>query len=110
MPVIGTSQRDLGTEDFVDFADLERIPRPIGVSGFDFPARLRRKKVSGRIVVLLEPSEAGRFLDVQLDSSNLPEFNGFVLGAVKEWRFTPPTRDGRPVRARARLPLPIRIS
>lgn len=37
MPVIGTSQQDLGTEDFVDFSDLDQVPRPIGVSGFNFP-------------------------------------------------------------------------
>jgi protein TonB len=109
MPVIGTSQRDLGTEDFVDFSELDQIPRPIGVSGFNFPRRLKTKQVSGRVVLLLKLDEQGRVLDVQLDSSDLPDFDSFVLGEVAKWRFTPPTQQGRPVKARARLPIPIHI-
>jgi len=110
MPTIGTSQSDLGTEDFVDFSDLDQIPRPIGVSGFNFPSRLRQKKVSGKIVLLLKLNERGEVIDVQLDSSNLPAFNGFVLGEVEGWHFTPPTKGGQPVKAKARLPIPINIS
>lgn len=109
LPAIVTSQQDLGTEDFVDFSELDQIPRPIGVSGFNFPRRLLRKKVSGTIVLLLKLDENGEVLDVQIDSSNLPQFNDFVLREVERWRFTPPTQGGRPVRAKARLPIPIRI-
>ena len=110
MPTIGTSQRDLGTEDFVDFSDLDQVPRPIGVTGFNFPARLKKKKVNGRVVLLLKLDENGRVLDVQLDSSNLPDFNDFVLKEVRKWKFTPPTQNGRPVKAKAQLPIPITIS
>jgi protein TonB len=110
MPTIGTSPKDLGTEDFVDFSDLDQMPRPIGVSGFNFPRRLRTKKVSGRIVLLLKLDEGGDVLDVRIDSSNLPAFDDFVLGEVKRWKFTPPTQNGQPVKAKARLPIPINIS
>lgn len=110
MPRIGTSQSDLGTEDFVDFSDLDEVPRPIGVSGFDFPRRLREEPVSGRIVLLLKLSESGEVLDVRIDSSNLPKFDEFVLDEVRSWRFTPPTQGGQPVKAKARLPIPISIS
>ena len=110
MPTIGTSQKDLGTEDFVDFSDLDQIPRPIGVSGFNFPRRLLKKKVSGRIILLLKLDPRGAVLDVQLDSSNLPDFDKFVLAEVSRWKFTPPTQQGRPVKAQARLPIPININ
>jgi protein TonB len=110
MPVIGTSQQDLGTEDFVDFSDLDQVPRPIGVSGFNFPRRLRREKVSGRIVLLLKLDERGDVLDVQLESSTLPAFDDFVLKEVETWRFTPPTQQGRAVKAKARLPIPINVN
>ncbi len=110
MPTIGTSQKDLGTEDFVDFSDLDQIPRPIGVSGFNFPRRLLKKKVSGRIILLLKLDPRGTVLDVQLDSSNLPDFDDFVLAEVSRWKFTPPTQQGRPVKAQARLPIPININ
>ncbi len=109
MPTISTSQRDLGTEDFVDFSELDQIPRPIGVSGFNFPRRLLKQKARGKVVLLIRLSPEGKVLDVSLDSSTLPNFNNFVLGEVKRWRFTPPTQQGRPVKAQARLPIPINI-
>jgi protein TonB len=107
---IGSTQKDLGTDAFLDFASLDKTPRPIGVSGFNFPARLLKKKVSGRIVLLLKLSEEGLVLDAEIDSSNLPGFDDFVLGQVRRWRFTPPTVKGRPVQAQARLPIPIHIN
>ena len=66
--------------------------------------------MSGTIVLLLKLNDEGDVLDVEIDSSNLPAFDAFVLGEVKRWRFTPPTQNGQPVKAKARLPIPIRIS
>jgi protein TonB len=110
MPTISASSTSLGTEDFVDFSDLDQVPRPIGVTGFNFPRRLRKQKVDGRIVLLLKLNPEGHVMEVQLDSSDLPAFDDFVLGEVRGWKFTPPTQQGRPVHAKARLPIPIRIN
>jgi protein TonB len=110
MPVIGTSSKDLGTNDFVDFSDLDQVPRPIGVTGLNFPRRLRKDPVSGRIILLLKLDEEGDVLDLQIDSSNLPGFDSFVLSEARRWKFTPPTQNGRPVKAKAHLPIPITIS
>lgn len=106
---IGTSQKDLGTDAFLDFASLDQVPRPIGVTGFNFPPRLLKKKVSGKIILLLKLNQEGKVLDVEIDSSTLPEFDDFVLGQVRRWKFTPPTQKGKPVQAQARLPIPINI-
>jgi periplasmic protein TonB len=110
MPSVATSASDLGTEDFVDFSNLDQVPRPIGVSGFNFPRRLLRKKVSGKVVLLVKLNAAGEVLEARVDSSTLPEFDDFVAGEVRRWRFTPPTVQGRPVKAMARLPIPIQIN
>ncbi len=109
MPTIGSSASDLGTEDFVDFSDLDQVPRPIGVSGFNFPRSLRRKAVNGRIVLFIQLDSSGEVLDVRVESSNLPRFDDFVRREVSRWRFTPPTKQGAPVKAQARLPIPINI-
>jgi TonB family protein len=106
--LLGTSQQNM--QAFVDFADLDQRPRPIGVFGLNFPRRLLKNKVRGKIVLLLKLDPRGEILDVQIESSNLPDFDSFVLGEVKGWRFTPPTQQGRPVQAKARLPIPITIN
>lgn len=109
LPVVSASAQSLGTEDFVDFSDLDQLPRPIGVAGLNFPRRLRRKKVSGQIDLFIKLDSNGEVLKAEIASSNLPDFDEFVSGEVGKWRFTPPTRLGRPVRAKARLPIPINI-
>lgn len=90
--------------------DLDQPPRPVEISRFDFPLRLRRDPVHGKIVLQLDLSEAGEVLDVRIASSDLPDFNDFVAREVRSWRFTPPTRAGLPVRATAHLPIPIHIN
>ena len=112
LPALGglrLGKRELETEAFVDFLELDRIPRPIGVAGFQFPSYLLKRAVRGKVVLLIKLDETGEVLDVQLESSTLPAFDRFVVNEVGAWRFTPPTQDGRPVKARARLPIPIQI-
>jgi len=92
-----------------DVIDLDDPPRPIGETRLEFPQRLRRRPVDGNVVVLLELSTEGEVTDARVDASDLPEFEETVLAQVRGWRFTPPTEDGRPVRARARLPIPIHV-
>ena len=48
-------------------------------------------------------------MEVEIHSSDLDDFNEVVLSEVKKWRFTPPTVNGRPVKAQALFPIPIKI-
>jgi TonB family protein len=70
---------------------------------------LKRSAVDGRVVLLIKLEESGRVIEVAIESSNLPDFEDIVASQVADWRFTPPTREGSPVRAQARIPIPIRI-
>ena len=92
-----------------DSPDLDQAPRPIGATELDFPRRLLRRKARGTIVLLVELNPEGEVLGAQVDSSDLPRFDDFVLGEIKSWKFTPPTKRGRPVHAKARLPISIDI-
>ncbi len=89
--------------------ELDRAPRPIGAPVLDFPRHLRDRRASGEIVLEIDLGADGSVQGARVDSSDLPAFDAFVLGQVRTWRFTPPTSRGRPVEARARLPIPIRI-
>lgn len=109
MPTIDTNAASLGTADFVDFSDLDQTPRPLPGSSLDFPRRLKREAVSGRVVLLIKLDESGHVLEASVESSTLPDFDKIVSSAVSKWRFTPPTRQGEPVRAQARFPVPIKI-
>lgn len=109
MPVIAASSASLGTEDFIDFSKLDQIPRPVGGARLEFPARLKKQKVSGKVILLIKLDDKGKVIDAQVDSSNLPDFDDVVVRQVRKWTFTPPTQGGKPVKAKARLPIPINI-
>ncbi|MHA7836639.1 MAG: energy transducer TonB [bacterium] len=109
MPAIATTASSLGTADFVDFSDLDQTPRPMPGSTLDFPRRLKRKAVNGRVILLIKLDEEGRVIEARVESSDLPEFEEIVASQVEKWSFSPPTQNGKPVRAQARLPIPIKI-
>lgn len=111
MPTISATSSALGTEDFVDFSDLDQVPRPLAGCAPRFPRRLTRKAVNGRVILLVKLDETGRVMDASIESSNLPDHQAIVLDTIKssKCQFTQPTKDGTPVRAQARLPIPVRI-
>jgi TonB family protein len=105
---------DSGGEGIAPGAVAEPEPiiepaRPIGSPVFGFPRRLLRRKAEGRIVLLLDLSDRGEVLDVEVDASSLSRFDEFVANEVRGWRFSPVTLDGIPVAAQARFPIAINI-
>ena len=110
MPTIAATSSSLGTEDFVDFSDLDQTPKPMPGYTLRFPRRLQRKPANGRVVLLIKLNEQGEVVSADIESSNLPDFEKIVAEQVAKWKFTPPTKEGTPVRAQARFPIPIRIA
>jgi len=93
----------------VDAAELDEMLRPVVGGQIDLPRRLMRNRVDGQIVLALELNREGEVTDLHVDSSNLPAFEKVVSKQVRSWKFTPPTRGGRPVEARAKLPISITL-
>ncbi len=92
------------------WSELDAVPRPIEPGGFEFPRRLLRKRAHGRVVLLIDLSPEGDVVHAEVEASDLPDFDRYIVDAVEGWRFTPPTRGGERVAARARLPVPIRVN
>jgi len=111
MPEIGTSQKDLGTEDMFDFSDLDQPPEMTDRSPLNVPSRLKNKyDVSGRIQLFLVIDENGRVIESRPQDYDVPdEVAQFVAEAIAKRRFTPPQVQGRPVKAKAVIPIPIKL-
>jgi len=90
--------------------ELDQVPKLVGEPNIDLPRHLLRYRARGKIVVMLELDLDGEITSAEIDSSDLPMFNNFVLEQVRGWKFTPPMHEGRPVHARARLPIPIQVN
>ncbi len=63
-----------------------------------YPEMVRRMKLSGTVELAAVIGETGKVESVKVVKGN-PLLTGSARMALKQWKFTPIERDGRPVRA-----------
>ncbi|MBE2212999.1 MAG: TonB family protein [Opitutaceae bacterium] len=81
---------------------LDRMPTPLALARPLYPDEWREQGIKGRVTVQFYIDETGkaRFPTVvEKDHDNLA---AVAVAAVRQWRFAPPTSQGRPVLVRAR--------
>lgn len=67
--------------------------------------RNKLKKSATSVMVVFIVDERGRVQDAAVQSSTDPAFNNAALSAVKQWRFEPAQRKGKPAPDRMRVPI-----
>ena len=83
-----------------EFGELDRVPRIKRRGPVDYPPELRRRGVEGQVTLLVIIDRSGRVrVEEVLDYSHRAFVQPAVEGA-RTTRFTTPTRDGEPVRAK----------
>jgi protein TonB len=85
-------------------ADLDQKPRVIYQPGPILDKQMR-KKAPGTVYILFVVDQNGRVEKPMVQSSSDPVFEKPALDAVKQWKFEPGKRHGRPVRFRMRVPI-----
>lgn len=75
-----------------------------------YPPELKRLGVSGMVVVTFIIDTKGRVREPQLVSATDPAMGKSVLDAVVKWKFDPPLKNGKPVQARYRQPVPFNLN
>lgn len=79
-------------------------PRPLVGPVPEYPAALRKKRVEGEAVVAMRITHRGVVTDPVVQSATDPAFGEAALVAVRQWRFLPHMKDGKPVEAHAAMP------
>lgn len=88
--------------------ELDGVPRLIRRGSTTFPTSLSRKGVTrGTVVLEVEISASGAVVVRNVVSSTHPELIPAARRVATGSRYTPPTRQGQPVRAIWRLPITI---
>lgn len=64
-----------------------------------------KKATPGRVVVIYQINTQGRTQNVKVQSTTNEVLSRAALRAVKDWRYQPPKKDGKPVTVRARKTL-----
>jgi len=85
-------------------ADLDNPPRAIYQPSPAMDARIR-KRVPGTVKVLFIVDQRGRVTNPIVKSSTDPVFERAAVSAVKQWKFEPGKRNGKPVRFRMLAPI-----
>jgi TonB family protein len=90
-------------EQVVAYDRLDRPPQPIERTVPIYPAELSGKPGRAEIDFIID--REGRVQLPRIASATEPQFGWAAAAAVSLWRFEPPLLEGKPVDARARLPL-----
>jgi len=70
-----------------------------------YPAEVGDTRLSGNVVIEFTVDEEGRVQDMRVVTSTHRAFEKAALAALREWRFEPGVRNGRPVKTKIRLPI-----
>ncbi len=69
----------------------------------DYPDEARKAKFQGSVLVYVEVDEQGRVKGIRVAKPAGLGLDEKAIEAVRQWRFRPATRDGRPVAVPARI-------
>lgn len=92
----------------VPFESLDVRPKVVSQVTPQYPGSLGSATVTGRVVVtfiLEETGEVGAILNTEVSH---PAFGGAAIAALREWKFSPAMKNGRPVKTRMQVPIDIR--
>jgi TonB family protein len=86
-------------------AELDQVPRPVSQFPPEYPADLRRKKISGTVHVVFVVDRTGRVVQPSVEQAPHPQLGAAAAAAVRKWRFEPGQRRGKPVPFKMRVPI-----
>jgi len=81
--------------------DLDRIPTPITTIAPMYPGELANKGVRGKVTVDFYIDETGVARMPSVSSHDNSELAALSVEALRQWKFEPPTRNGKPILVRA---------
>jgi protein TonB len=91
-------------DELFSMADLDQKPRVVYQPGPIIGEKVRRKS-PGTVYILFIVDEKGNVENPVIQSSTDPVFEKPAITAVKQWKFEPGKRKGKPVRFRMRVPI-----
>jgi protein TonB len=93
-----------------ELSELDEPPRPLVRIQPLYPVQARMRQVEGAVVLEFIVDAAGRPRDIEVFSATPGRvFADTAVQAVKRWRFTPGTREGKPVAVRVRQKITFKL-
>lgn len=74
-----------------------------------YPSDLRKKGITGDVIVHIVVSSSGDVAEAEVIDSPNEQFSEAALEAVRQWKFEPGQKDGVPVAVRLKFPIQFRL-
>ena len=85
-------------------------PKPVSSVQPAYPEACRKAGVEGKVMVTVVVGEKGDVMSAQVsEGSGNAELDSAALAAVRQWKFEPGTREGKPVEAKVNVPVQFRL-
>jgi protein TonB len=91
-------------DELFSLSDLDQKPRLIYKVNPVVNAKMR-KKIPGTVKLIFVVDQRGKVESPRVQSSTDPVFDAAALNAVRQWKFEPGKRSGKPVRFRLKVPM-----
>ena len=85
-------------------SELDQKPRVVHQVS-PFQNAKTRKKAPGTVFIIFAVDKRGKVQDPKIQSATDPVFERPALTAIKQWRFEPGKKNGKPVSFRMRIPI-----
>ena len=90
---------------FFSLAELDRVPKRISGRAPEYPYELKRNRIEGDVMLLVEIDERGRVKVIEVLSSDNRAFEKPAIESAESCVFEKPMKDGKAVRTRFQFPL-----
>lgn len=88
----------------------DAMPRPLKIVQPIYPAALKLDNLEGKAQVEFVVDRTGRVVQARVVSASHPGFAESALAAIKNWRFRPGAKAGRPVNTLVQVPFEFRLN
>jgi TonB family protein len=90
---------------FFELSELDQMPKPIHQAAPIHPYRLRKRGISGEVLVEFFVTKEGDVAAATAKESTRPEFEFPAVAAVSLWKFEPGIKNGAPVACQMQIPI-----
>ncbi|MFQ3270298.1 MAG: protein TonB [Lentimonas sp.] len=108
LPSFDVSQSDLGGLEIFELGDVDSAPKPLTQIRFSYPAAAKRRGIKGVVKIEYIVNENGRVEHITIIKSPHPSLADATGNVIRRVRFTPATKDGRPVKVRMSAAIPYK--
>jgi len=95
--------------DVFEIADLDSRPRARKRVMPEYPIEIRERRIEGDVVAVVMIDEKGNVTVERINQSPHPDLSQSVRKALSQWRFDPPRKDGKAVKARYIQRIPFNL-